>query len=163
MAHANPIQIQNSAAVHEGVETEANEFLIQVMEDSLAEMEMCMLALDHSERDEVKAFAQSMLDGHGKLGQQIEKMARDMAAEFPKKVRPEHAALIRDMTRLKGEKFDERFLEQNLRYHENDLKVFQHYAQQKDGGQVGKLAETGAKLFEKHLRMDRELEGKLRA
>lgn len=152
-----------SGAVHEGVEAGANEFLIQVMEDSLVEMEMCMLALEHSGRDEVKAFARSMLDEHGKLGQQIEKMAREMALQFPKKVRPEHASLIRDMTRLRGDKFDARFVQQNLRYHENDLKVFQHYAQQKDGGQVAKLAGTGAKLFEKHLRMVRELEGKLRA
>lgn len=151
-----------SGAVREGVEPGANEFLIQAIEDSLAEMEMCMLALDHSERSEVRAFAQTMLDEHGKLGQQFEKMAREMAVAFPKKIRPGHAALIREFTGLKGDSFDQRFLEQNLRYHENDLKVFQHYAQQQNGGPVRKLADTAARLFERHLRMVRELEGKLR-
>lgn len=146
----------------EGHEQGTSEFLIRVTEDSLAEMELCMLALENSERDEVKVFAQSMLDEHGKLGQQIEKMASDMKVRFPKNVRPEHASQVREMTRLQGDKFDQRFLEQNIRYHENDLKVFQHYAQQKSGGPVQKLAETGVQLFEKHLKMVRELEKKLR-
>jgi predicted outer membrane protein len=152
-----------SGAVHEGAEPGAGEFLVQVMEDSLAEMEICMLALDRSARDEVKAFAQGMLDEHGKFGQQIEKMASEMQVAFPKKVRPEHAGLIREMTRLKGEQFDRRFVEQNLRYHENDLKVFEHYARQTDGGAVRKLAEAGVKLFKKHLDMVRQLEETLRS
>lgn len=151
-----------SGAVHEGVEPGAAEFLVQVMEDSLAEMEMCMLALDHAASEEVKTFAQHMIDEHGKFGQHIEKLASDMKVTFPRKVRPDHARLIRDMTKLKGEKFDQRFIEENLRYHENDLKVFQHYARQKEDGPVRKLAETGVKLFEKHLGMVRQLEGSVR-
>lgn len=148
-----------SGMVHEGQEAGVNEFLIQVMEDSLAEMEMCMLALDRSPSDGVKACAQAMIDEHGKLGQQIEKMARELQLPFPKKVRPQHASLLRALGKLKGDSFDQRFLEESIRYHENDLKVFRHYAQQKDGGSVRQLAEDGARLFEKHLQMLRDVEG----
>jgi predicted outer membrane protein len=139
----------------------SGEFLIQVMEDSLAEMELCMVALDNSDHPEIKAFAQAMLDEHGKLGQQIEKLAQRMQLDFPKKIRSEHAALIRRLSRLKGEEFDQQFMEQNLRYHENDLKVFEHYAAQKDGGEVRSLAEAGARLFGRHLKMVKELVQKL--
>ena len=139
----------------------ANEFLIQVMEDSLAEMELCMLALGHSGSDEVRVFAQTMLDEHGKLGQEIETMAQSMNVQFPKKMRSEHTALLREMAKLQGNQFDCRFMEQNLHYHENDLKVFQHYATGPDGGPVKKLAETGARLFGKHLKMVKELALKL--
>ena len=135
-----------------------NEFLIQVIEDALAEMELCMLALDRSERDDVKSFAQSMLDEHGKLGQQIEKMAQSMELTFPKKMRREHASMLREMSRLKGEKFDQRFIDENVRYHENDLKVFTHYAGQQGEAAVQKLAQAGAKLFEKHLKMAKQLQ-----
>lgn len=148
-----------SGMVHEGQEAGVNEFLIQVMEDSLAEMEMCMLALDRSDSDRVKACAQTMIDEHGKLGQQIEKMASDMQLSFPKKVRPQHASLVRALGKLKGDSFDQRFIEESIRYHENDLKVFRHYAQQHDGGPVRKLAEAGARLFEKHLQMLKDVEG----
>ena len=140
----------------------SKEFLLQVMEDSLAEMELCMLALDNAGNDEVKTFAQAMLDEHGKLGQQIETMAQRLQVSFPKKVRSEHTTLIKRMGKLKGDAFDREFIEQNLRYHENDLKVFEHYAAQKDGGEVTKLAEAGARLFGKHLKMVKELANKLK-
>ena len=135
----------------------AREFLVQVLEDSLAEMELCMVALDNSKSDDIKAFAQTMLDEHGKLGQQIEAMAKSMKAPFPKKVRSEHATMIRDMSRLMGDEFDRRFVEQNLEYHENDLKVFQHYASEEAEGPVRELADAGVKLFTKHLKMVKEL------
>lgn len=146
-----------SGAVHEGQEPGTNEFLIQVMEDSLAEMEMCMLALDRSSSEEIRGFAQSMIDEHGKLGQEIEKMAAQTQVSFPKKVRPEHASLVRAMGKLKGEQFDRRFLDESLRYHENDLKVFRHYAQSA-GGPLQNLAQNGVRLFEKHLKMLRDLD-----
>ena len=139
----------------------SREFLLQVMQDSLAEMDLCMVALDNSDNAEVKAFAQAMLDEHGKLGQQIEQLAQRMQVAFPKKVGAEHTDLIRRMSALKGEQFDRQFIEQNLRYHENDLKVFEHYAREQEG-EVGKLAETGARLFGKHLKMVKELAQTLR-
>lgn len=144
----------------EGQQPEANEFLIHVMEDCLAKIELSMLALDNAGSDELKVFAQSMIDEYGKLGQEIEKMASDMKVPWPKTVRGEHASLIRAMKKLTGKEFDQRFMEQNLAHLENDLKVFRHYAQQKDGGPMQTLAKTGIKLFEKHLKMVRELEGK---
>lgn len=142
-------------------ETGSREFLLQVMQDSLAEMELCMVALDNSDNPDVKTFAQTMLDEHGKLGQQIEQLAQRMQVAFPDKVRPEHAELIRKMSALKGEQFDRQFIEQNLRYHENDLKVFEHYAREEEG-EVGKLAEAGARLFGRHLKMVKELAQQLR-
>jgi predicted outer membrane protein len=138
------------------------EFLLQVMEDSLAEMELCMLALENSSNEEVKAFAHAMLDEHGQLGQRIDKMARHMQVAFPKKIRQEHASLIQQMSKLKGSEFDEKFMEQNLRYHENDLKVFEHYAAQKDSMEVTLLAQAGARLFGRHLKMIKELAQKLK-
>ncbi len=140
----------------------AKEFLIQVMEDSLAEMELCMVALDNTDNVEIKAFAQSMLDEHGKLGQQIEQLAKSMKVPFPKRVRAEHASMIRDMSRLMGEDFERRFVEQNLAYHENDLTVFQHYAAEEAEGPVRELADAGVKLFGKHLKMVKELARKVK-
>ena len=141
-------------------ETGAREFLIQVMEDSLAEMELCMVALDNTESDDIRAFAQTMIDEHGQLGQQIEQMARSMKVPFPKKMRSEHASMIRDMSQLMGEEFDRRFMEQNLQYHENDLKVFQHYAKEEGEGPIKDLADAGVKLFSKHLKMVKAMAAK---
>lgn len=163
-AVAGPLRGAASGSAPQGAEPAAGtkEFLLQVMEDSLAEMELCMLALENSSNEEVKAFAHAMLDEHGQLGQRIEKMARQMQVAFPKKIRQEHASLIQQMSKLKGSEFDEKFMEQNLRYHENDLKVFEHYAAQKDSVEVTLLAQAGARLFGRHLKMVKELAQKLK-
>jgi predicted outer membrane protein len=153
-------QVAGGAMREEGDGT--REFLLQVMEDSLAEMELCMLALEHSSNEEVKAFAQCMIDEHGQLGQRIEKMAAQMKVEFPRKIRVEHASLIQQMSRLKGGEFDRKFIDENLRYHENDLKVFEHYAAQ-ENDDVSKLAQAGARLFGRNLKMVKELALKLKA
>ena len=57
--------------------------------------------------------------------------------------------------------FDWRFVDENVRYHENDLKVFFHYAGQKGDAAVRKLAEAGVKLFEKHQKMAKQLQAEL--
>lgn len=154
--------VPSGIAHAQGQQKGTAEFLIQVVEDSLAEMELCLLALDHASRDEVKVFAQGMLHEHGKLGQQLEKMAQSMQVTFPKKMRPEHVKLIREMTQLKGEAFDQRFAAENVRYHENDLKVFTHYAGHEVDEKVRKMAGAGVKLFEKHLKMATDLQRELR-
>lgn len=155
-----PAEVSQAVAVASGDDGEANaqaseagQFLIRVMEDSLAEMELCMIALDNAGTDEVKDFAQTMLNEHGKLGRQIEALAQRMGVRFPKKVPAGHTRLINQMAGLKGDAFDRKFIDENMRYHQNDLKVFEHYAAQRHGGELGKLADDGLRLFEKHLKM----------
>jgi predicted outer membrane protein len=140
----------------------ANEFLVQVMEDSLAEIELCMLALQKSSNDDIKTFAQSMIDEHGRLGEEIEQLAQQMKVRLPKKLTPEHASMIDGMSALKAGQFDKRFVEKNLEYHENDLKVFKHYAAEEKEGPARKLAETGVRLFTKHLKMVKDLDKRIK-
>jgi predicted outer membrane protein len=135
-----------------------NAFLIQLTEDSLAQMELCMLALGNSNNDTLKAFAQTMLNEHGKFGQQLEQLAQSMQLAFPKKMRRQHVAMIRAIRMLKGKDFDTRFVDENVKYHENDLKVLNHYVSQAGDEVVRKLAQAGATLFEKHLAMARQLQ-----
>jgi predicted outer membrane protein len=51
---------------------DSNKFLAQAMQDSLAEIETCELALEKTSNDEVKAFSQRMIDDHSRLGREIE-------------------------------------------------------------------------------------------
>jgi putative membrane protein len=135
----------------------AGPFLVQAMEDSLATMELCMIALDNAGSGDVQNLAQVMISEHGKLGQQIEMLAQRMQVPFPKKIRPEHIALINRLAGLQGDAFDRQFLAHNLRYHQNDLKVFAHYAAQQDGGAVRELAEAGVRVFEAQLKLVQDL------
>jgi predicted outer membrane protein len=141
----------------------SNEFLLRVMQDSLAVIELCMLALRKSATTEVRKFALAMIDEHSKLGQQMEQLAEKMKLDIKVQLTDQHTDMLEKMGRLRSRDFDRRFMEQNLRDHENDLKVFKHYAAEEKDRDLKAMADTGAKMTSKHLKMVKELDKQLQA
>jgi predicted outer membrane protein len=144
-------------------EAGTSEFLAEALEDAMAEVELCQLALQQSANDEVKMFAQRMIDEHSKMGQEIEKLAGRKAADLPKDEKREHKKLMQEMSKLSGSEFDGRFIEYNVREHEKDIKVFQHYAGQESDKAVKAMAEQGVHMLEQHLKMAQDIRQRLKA
>jgi predicted outer membrane protein len=141
----------------------SKEFLVQAMQDSLAKIELCVLTLKKSSTAELRLFAQIMIDEHSKLGQEIERLAEKKNLGLQLQPGEERQAAIEKMSLLSGSEFERRFIEQNLMDHENDLKVFTHYAAEDKDRDVKALAEMGQKILTKHLKMAKELEQKIQA
>lgn len=147
----------SSDKVELSTEVGSNEFLVQVMQDSLAEIELCMLALQKSSNEEIKTLAQAMIDEHGRMGQEMETLAGKKKLTLPKALSAEQAAEIDKMSRLSARDFERRFIDQNLKNHENDLKVFKHYAMAEKDADIKAMAERGVHLFTKHLKMAKDI------
>lgn len=139
----------------------SNEFLMQVMQDSLAEIELCMLALRKSATPEIRKFALSMIDEHSMLGQQMEQLAAKKKLDMKVQLSEQHTGIIEKMSKVSPRDFDKRFMQQNLADHENDLKVFKHYAAEEKDRDIKALAESGEKMYTKHLKMVKDLEKKM--
>ncbi|MEO7577886.1 MAG: DUF4142 domain-containing protein [Massilia sp.] len=139
----------------------SNEFLMQVMQDSLAEIELCMLALRKSATPEIRKFALSMIDEHSMLGQQMEQLAGKKKLDMKVQLSEQHTSAIEKMSKVSSRDFDKRFMQQNLADHENDLKVFKHYAAEEKDRDIKALAESGEKMYTKHLKMVKDLEKKM--
>jgi len=135
----------------------SNAFLAQAVEDAMAMVEMCELALQKSENDELKIFAQQMIDEHGQLGAEIEKLAGNKKMDLPRDVESKHQTALKALAKLSGQDFDRQFMEHNVKEHENDIKVFQHYAGQDSDPDIRKLADKGARMLEQHLEMARDI------
>lgn len=141
--------------------TGGNEFLAQATQDSLAEIELCELALQKSSNDQVKVFAQQMIDEHSQMGREIEQLASRKKIDLPKKVSSEDKSSTAEMAKLNGQDFDRQFIEHNVKDHENDIKVFRHYAEQESDADIRSLAEKGVKMLTHHLNMAKGIEKKL--
>ena len=157
-AGAGPGQRGQAAAPSGG-----NEFVAQAVEDSIAEVELCELALQKCASEEVKAFAQQMIEEHSRMGTQLETLAGDKKIDMPKDLDSKHKAAMRQMEKLSGDEFDRAFMQHNAKEHENDIKVFRHYAQNESDDAIRTLAENGAQMLEKHLQMARDIEKRLSA
>lgn len=136
---------------------ESENFLVQAMRDSLAEIEMCELALEKTSNDEIKMFSQQMLDEHNRMGQQIGRLASKKKLDLPKELMPEHRTAIDEMAKLSGIEFDRRFMDENVKEHEKDVQLFQDCADKEDDAEIRDLAEKGAQMFGQHLSMAKEI------
>ena len=130
--------------------TGGNEFLAQALQDSLAEVELCEMALQKTANDEVKKFAQRMIDEHSQMGREIEQLAGRKNLSLPTDVSDEDRSVMDRLSTLDGPDFDRQFIEHNVKEHEKDIKVFRHYAEQEQDPELKAMAGKGEQMLAQH-------------
>jgi predicted outer membrane protein len=141
--------------------TGSNEFLIEAMQDAMAEIQICELAIEKSSNQEVRTYAQSMIDEHGKMGRELEKLAADKKLDVPREIRPEQEMTVEELSSLSGRDFEQRWIQYNIDVHERDIKVFRHYAADEPDADIKAMAKKHGDIFGKHLKLAHELGKKL--
>lgn len=141
--------------------TGSNEFLIEAMEDNKAEVKVCQLALGKSANEDVKAFAQSMIDEHGKMAHEMEQLCKKKNLQTPRDIRREQKMTVDELSSLSGAVFEQRWIQYNIDTHERDVKVFRHYAEEETDHDIRDMAKRGAEILSRHLKMAHDLGKKL--
>jgi putative membrane protein len=142
---------------------DSTKFLAQAMQDSLAEIETCELALQKTSNDDIKAFSQHMIDQHSQMGREIEQLAGKKNATLPKDVSSEQKSTFEELSKLSGEEFDKKFLDHNVKDHEKDIRIFREQAEQANDSDIKAFAEKGVQQLSQHLNMAKEVERKLQS
>jgi predicted outer membrane protein len=137
--------------------TGTNEFLLQAMQDAMAEIQICEMALEKLDNAEARAFAQSMIDEHGRIGRELEKLAESKKLDMPRKIRPEQEMTVEELSSLQGRDFGQRWIQYNIDVHERAIKVFQHYCSEEYDTDIRAMARMSADTFGKHLKMAHEV------
>jgi putative membrane protein len=103
---------------------ERNKFLASAYQDSLAEVQLCKLALDQSSDGEVKTLARRMLDDHTAAAQELETLAGKLSIPLPRDISDKQKSVLAAIKRLSGPEFNTRFVDYNIDEHEVDVKDF---------------------------------------
>jgi predicted outer membrane protein len=141
--------------------TGTNEFLVQAMQDAMAEIQICEIALEKLDNAEARAFAQSMIDEHGRMGRALEKLAESKKLDMQHNIRPEQEMTVEELSSLQGRDFGQRWIQYNIDVHERDIKVFQHYCSEEYDADIRELARMSADTFGKHLKIAHDVGRKL--
>ncbi|GAB3459065.1 hypothetical protein GCM10027321_15930 [Massilia terrae] len=141
--------------------TGGNEFLIEAMQDAMAEIQICELAIERSQNPDVKKFAQSMIDEHGRMGHELEQLAGEKQLEVPRAIRPEQEMTVDELSALSGRDFEQRWIQYNIDVHERDTKVFRHYAEDQSDREIAAMAKKQGAALAKHLKAAHDLGKKL--
>ncbi len=89
--------------------------LVQMAEANMAEISTGKLALVKSINPEIKAYAQRMVDEHGKTLAEVQALAQAKGVALPKELSAKHKAKGALLEALKGDIFDRTYMKQSGR------------------------------------------------
>ena len=131
-------------------------FVKKALEGSLAES-VGKLALQKSNDDQVKQFAQRMVDDHGKMVEGMKPVAEQMGVKVPDGPSKGQMKSMDKMKGLSGDAFDQAYIKDMVKDHKKDSSDFKLEAQSTQNPQLKQLVSEGAQTIESHLQQAQQL------
>ena len=138
-------------------------FVEDVAVGTMYEVQASKLAVEQTQRDDLKSFAQMMIKDHSDAEAQFKAaLAKSQGApEPPRTMDSEHVRKLEDLRAAqKGDAFDKAYVNAMIEAHERDLKLFQGYARSGDAPALKSFAEQTAPVIQRHLEHARKLDRK---
>jgi putative membrane protein len=126
-------------------------FVKKALEGNMAEIQMGQLALQKSTDDQVKQFAQRMVDDHGKMLDQLKPVAEQMGVKVPAGPSKGQMKSMDKMKALSGEAFDQAYIKDMVKDHKSDVSEFKQEAQSTQNPQLKQLVMQSDQIIESHL------------
>ena len=143
--------------------TDSGKFLLKAMQDGMAEVRLCQLALQHSQNDDVKRFAQRMIQDHTRTDQEISQLASRKGITLPQDVSEKQKLTYDALSKLSGASFDKEFMDHNVSDHEGDVKDFEEQIQKGTDQDIKAFAARTLPMLQTHLQLSKEVDGKVKS
>lgn len=128
---------------------------------NLSEIATGELALKQSQNDEVKAYAQKMIDDHTTAQKELEQLAQSKGVTLPTEPDAKHKAAMKAMSVLEGEKFDKMYMAQGgVRDHKNTHELLTKAQKSAKDPELQAHVKKVTPIVEQHLTMAQEQTGK---
>lgn len=129
-------------------------FVSKAMEGGVAEVQLGQLAEQKSQSNDVKQFAQKMVNDHTQMGDKwFKPVAKQMGVSEPKGPSKKDKKLIEKLQGLSGQDFDTQYIQAMVKDHKEDLKDFKSEAQAAQDPNVKQIATQGSTVIEQHLQL----------
>ncbi len=132
-------------------------FVRKAMEGSMAEVQLGQLTLQKSNNDQVKQFAQRMIDDHTKLNDQMKPLAQQLGVSVPNQVSKKDRNAMAKLQALSGSTYDQAYIRDMVKDHKQDLSEFQGEASSGQDQTVKDAAAQGSQVISQHLQMIQQI------
>jgi putative membrane protein len=146
-------QADNNQMSKETAQALDKAFVKKALEGGMAEVQLGQLALQKSNNDDVKQFAQRMVDDHTKLGDQMKQVAQKLNVKVPDSVSSKDKALMAKLQALNGDSFDQAYIKDMVKDHKQDDRDFKSEAQRAVDPDLKQVAMQGEQVIGEHLQM----------
>jgi len=129
----------------------------QIAQANMVEVQAGKLAQGKAGSDDVKKFAQHMVEDHSKMLEAQESMAQAKAVSLPKEPGKAGKSELKKLQSASGEQFDRAYMQQMVKDHEKALKLVQEAAKSAKDPELKQAAEKAAPEIQEHLQMAKEI------
>jgi putative membrane protein len=139
------------------------EFATKAAQGNLKEVRFGELAQQQAARDEVKQFAQRMVEDHGKANDQLKQIAQDKGVELPQELSDEDQQKYDELQQKSGEEFDQAYMDEMVRDHQEDIEEFEQYVETGQDPDLTSFAEQTLPVLKEHLQLAQETQKQISA
>jgi putative membrane protein len=122
-------------------------------EANMAEVEAGKVAAQKGKSEEVKKFAQHMIDDHGKMLKEVQQLAQSKGVELPKSPNAKHQAAMKKLESASGDQFDQAYMRDMVQDHQETLKRVETIARSAKDADVKGAAQKAIPVVKEHLQM----------
>jgi putative membrane protein len=126
-------------------------FIKQMFESNAVEVQLGQLAQEKSQSEDIKQFAEKMVENRKRLDDQLAPLAKRLDVSQPKGPDKKMKQQIAKMQTLSGPQFDEEYIRTIEKEHQKDVKNFKQAASAAQDPTVQRTAQTDAPIIEQHL------------
>ncbi|HAG79355.1 DUF4142 domain-containing protein [Stutzerimonas kunmingensis] len=139
---------------------EGENFVDEASAKGIAEIETAKMALDKGTSDDVKQFAQMMIDDHTKANQELAQLtqAKDLEMSDEATLMDKAKAMILKLR--DGENFDEAYANNQVVAHEQTIEMYQDYVEGGENADLKQFAQKTLPKLEEHLKQAKDLQAK---
>jgi putative membrane protein len=161
-ARADSKKIVEKRDPNAGPQTD-QEFVAWAIASDLAEIKFGEYAAKHAENQAVRKFAQAMVDAHTKHRDKLLKLAKTWKLAVVEGVGKGHRDEMVRLMKLKGGEFDREFMSHLVAAHEKAVKRYEAWTTKAKDSELREIATKTVAVVKEHLRLAREVQGKLKA
>lgn len=123
-----------------------------------AEVDLGRAALEKSSRQDIRDFAQRMIDDHTKIDDQLAQLAQSQHMRLPKQAAGQDAQTVKRLTALSGPEFDRAYATAMVDDHHKTLSLFEREARHGSAAPLKTLAAQTIPTLRDHLAMAEKLQ-----
>lgn len=126
-------------------------FLNKAAADGMAEVEIGKLGASKAQNDQVKQFAQKMVQDHGQANEKLTAIARQLQVQPPAKMDAKHQEASKKLSGVSGAAFDRQFMQHMLKDHQQAVQLFDKQAKSGQNEELKKFAADTLPTLQQHL------------
>jgi putative membrane protein len=138
------------------------EFMEKAAQGGMAEVQLGEVAATRAQNEEVRAFAQKMVNDHSKANAQLKTLVAQKGAASPAGVNSEQQQGMEKLSKLSGAAFDKEYVRMMVEDHEKDVAEFQKQAGGGSDADLKQFATETLPTLKMHLQMIKEIQGKMK-